>query len=119
MSYHLAKGEPLGVVGESGCGKSVTALSILRLIPVPPGKIVGGEIFFKGKNLLDLHRGRDEKDSWKSDLDDLPGADDLPQSGLYGRKSDSGNHPITSRPIQERCPRKEHRDAETGQYSLP
>jgi oligopeptide/dipeptide ABC transporter ATP-binding protein len=54
VSYHLAKGEPLGVVGESGCGKSVTALSILRLIPVPPGKIVGGEILFKGKNLIDL-----------------------------------------------------------------
>jgi oligopeptide/dipeptide ABC transporter ATP-binding protein len=44
VSYQLAKGEPLGVVGESGCGKSVTALSILRLIPVPPGKVVGGEI---------------------------------------------------------------------------
>lgn len=54
VSYNLAKGEPLGVVGESGCGKSVTALSILRLIPVPPGKIVEGEILFKGKNLLGL-----------------------------------------------------------------
>ena len=54
VSYQLAKGEPLGVVGESGCGKSVTALSVLRLIPVPPGKIVGGEILFKGQNLLQL-----------------------------------------------------------------
>jgi len=54
VSYQLAKGEPLGVVGESGCGKSVTALSILRLIPIPPGKIVGGDILFKGKNLIDL-----------------------------------------------------------------
>ena len=54
ISYQLAKGEPLGVVGESGCGKSVTALSILRLIPVPPGKVVGGEILFKGRNLLEL-----------------------------------------------------------------
>ena len=54
VSYNLAKGEPLGVVGESGCGKSVTALSILRLIPVPPGKIVEGEILFKGKNLLEF-----------------------------------------------------------------
>jgi oligopeptide/dipeptide ABC transporter ATP-binding protein len=42
------------VVGESGCGKSVTALSILRLIPAPPGRIMGGEILFKGKNLLEL-----------------------------------------------------------------
>jgi len=54
VSYRLAKGEPLGIVGESGCGKSVTALSVLRLIPVPPGKVVGGEILFKGKNLLTL-----------------------------------------------------------------
>jgi oligopeptide/dipeptide ABC transporter ATP-binding protein len=54
ISCQLAKGEPLGVVGESGCGKSVTALSILRLIPVPPGKVVDGEILFKGRNLLEL-----------------------------------------------------------------
>ena len=54
VSYRLAKGEPLGIVGESGCGKSVTALSILRLIPVPPGRVVGGEILFKGKSLLTL-----------------------------------------------------------------
>jgi len=54
VSYTLAKGETLGVVGESGCGKSVTALSILRLIPDPPGKIVNGEVLFEGTNLLDL-----------------------------------------------------------------
>jgi peptide/nickel transport system ATP-binding protein len=54
VSWQLAKGEPLGVVGESGCGKSVTALSVLRLIPVPPGRVVGGEILFKGRNLLGL-----------------------------------------------------------------
>lgn len=54
VSYSLAKGETVGVVGESGCGKSVTALSVLRLIPNPPGRIVGGEIMFEGTNLLDL-----------------------------------------------------------------
>lgn len=54
VSYQLTKGEPLGVVGESGCGKSVMGLSVLRLIPVPPGKIVSGEILFKGKNLLEI-----------------------------------------------------------------
>ncbi len=54
VSYSLAKGETVGVVGESGCGKSVTALSVLRLIPNPPGRIVGGEIVFEGTNLLDL-----------------------------------------------------------------
>src|SRR4029079_1846561 len=46
--------EVLGLVGESGSGKSVTALSILRLIPSPPGEIVGGEIFFRGRDLLKL-----------------------------------------------------------------
>jgi oligopeptide/dipeptide ABC transporter ATP-binding protein len=54
VSFSLAKGEMLGVVGESGCGKSVTALSILRLIPTPPGKVAGGGIFFNGQNLLEL-----------------------------------------------------------------
>ena len=54
VSFTLDKGETLGVVGESGCGKSVTALSIMRLIPEPPGKIAGGEILFKGKNVLNF-----------------------------------------------------------------
>ena len=54
VSYSLERGETVGVVGESGCGKSVTALSVLRLIPNPPGRIVGGEILFEGNNLLDL-----------------------------------------------------------------
>jgi oligopeptide/dipeptide ABC transporter ATP-binding protein len=54
VSYDVDKGETLGLVGESGCGKSVSALSIMRLIPDPPGKIVGGEILFKGKDLLKI-----------------------------------------------------------------
>ncbi len=52
VSFTLDKGETLGLVGESGCGKSVSALSIMRLIPDPPGKIVGGEILFKGTDIL-------------------------------------------------------------------
>ena len=54
VSYSLEKGETVGVVGESGCGKSVTALSVLRLIPDPPGKIVEGEIIFEDTDLLQL-----------------------------------------------------------------
>ena len=54
VSYTVGRGETLGVVGESGCGKSVTALSILRLIPDPPGKIVDGQILFEDTNLLEL-----------------------------------------------------------------
>lgn len=54
VSFNIRQGETVCVVGESGCGKSVTSMSILKLIPSPPGKIVSGEIIFKGKNLLDL-----------------------------------------------------------------
>ena len=61
VSYSLKSGETLGVVGESGCGKSVSALSILRLVANPPGRIVGGEIKFQGKNLLELSEPEMEK----------------------------------------------------------
>ncbi len=54
ISYDLRRGEVIGVVGESGCGKTVHALSIMRLIPTPPGRIVGGQILFEGRNLLGL-----------------------------------------------------------------
>src|SRR5271157_6003476 len=54
VSFSLRRGETLAVVGESGCGKSMTALSIMRLVPNPPGKIVGGTITLEGRNLLQL-----------------------------------------------------------------
>src|SRR5919199_794201 len=54
VSFHIDAGEAVGMVGESGCGKSVTALSLMRLIPDPPGRIVGGSIRFKGKDVLAL-----------------------------------------------------------------
>ena len=52
VSYDVQEGETLGIVGESGCGKSVGAMSVMRLIPEPPGKIVGGEVIFEGEDLL-------------------------------------------------------------------
>ncbi|AEJ60549.1 oligopeptide/dipeptide ABC transporter, ATPase subunit [Spirochaeta thermophila DSM 6578] len=54
VSFSVRAGEIVGIVGESGCGKSVTSLSVMRLIPSPPGKIVGGRILFQGKDLLEL-----------------------------------------------------------------
>jgi peptide/nickel transport system ATP-binding protein len=54
ISFEIPRGTTLGIVGESGCGKSVTALSIMRLIPTPPGRILGGPIRYEGKNLLEL-----------------------------------------------------------------
>ena len=66
VSYSIYPGQTLAVVGESGCGKSVTALSILRLIPSPPGKVLSGQVVFNGRDLLTLSepemrrvRGRD------------------------------------------------------------
>ena len=52
VSFDLHQGETLAIVGESGCGKSVTALSIMRLIPNPPGRITGGQVFFEGQDLM-------------------------------------------------------------------
>ncbi|SFH11567.1 oligopeptide transport system ATP-binding protein [Desulfotomaculum arcticum] len=66
VSFDLTAGEAIAIVGESGCGKSVTAQSIMRLIPSPPGRYVAGEIFFDGENLLpktekemEIIRGKD------------------------------------------------------------
>jgi peptide/nickel transport system ATP-binding protein len=54
IDLHIDKGQTLGVVGESGCGKTVTALSVMRLIPQPPGRIVEGEIRYNGQDLLEF-----------------------------------------------------------------
>jgi len=54
ISYYLDEGETLAIVGESGCGKSVGVMSLLKLIPQPPGKITGGEVWFDGKDLLKM-----------------------------------------------------------------
>jgi len=53
ISFYIRRGEVLGLVGESGCGKTVSSLSLLRLVPDPPGKIVGGQILFQGKDMLE------------------------------------------------------------------
>lgn len=61
VDFELKPGETLGIVGESGCGKSVTAISVLGLVPNPPGKIIDGEIIFEGKDLLKLKESEMQK----------------------------------------------------------
>jgi peptide/nickel transport system ATP-binding protein len=61
VSFEIYPGEILGLVGESGCGKSVTGLSLLKLIPIPPGRIVNGDILFDGRSLLNLEEKEMEK----------------------------------------------------------
>ncbi|MBN1890383.1 MAG: ABC transporter ATP-binding protein [Thermoflexales bacterium] len=61
ISYSLEAGETLGIVGESGCGKSVGVLSVMRLIPQPPGKIVAGQVLFRGRDLLQLSEAEMER----------------------------------------------------------
>ena len=61
VSLSLEPGQTLGLVGESGCGKSVTASSVMGLVPIPPGKIAGGEIIFDGVDLLTLSESRMKK----------------------------------------------------------
>jgi peptide/nickel transport system ATP-binding protein/oligopeptide transport system ATP-binding protein len=56
VSFHLRRGETLGIVGESGCGKSVSCLSILRLVQTPPGRYEGGEILFDGEDILKMDK---------------------------------------------------------------
>ena len=65
VSFHLDEGETLGLVGESGCGKSVTCFSIIRLVEKPAGEIVGGEVLFEGKDLL--HKTEKEMDKFRGE----------------------------------------------------
>ncbi len=60
VSYHIGAGEIIGLVGESGCGKSISQLAVLQLIPTPPGKIVRGKALFQGQDLLQLEANSDE-----------------------------------------------------------
>lgn len=61
VSFDVEKGKTLGIVGESGCGKSITSLSIMQLVETPPGKIVGGEIIYQGENLLEKNKNQMRK----------------------------------------------------------
>ena len=89
VDFTIRKGETLGIVGESGCGKSVTSMSILKLLP-PEGKVVDGEIIFKGENIVNYSAEQMEK-SVEKNRDDFSGADDIVEPGLYSWNPDFRN----------------------------
>ena len=89
ISYTVNRGEIVAIVGESGCGKSVSSLAIMRLL-AKTGRVTQGSILFDGRDLLDALRRGDARDPRPRHLDDLPGADDLAQSGPLDRRADDG-----------------------------
>ncbi len=97
VSYKVDRGEVIALVGESGCGKTVSALSIVRLIQEPPGKIVSGQVDFDGTDLLKLSRQAMPQGRGDSDRHDFPGAYDIPQSRPHHRPPDDRGTGDTSR----------------------
>ena len=65
VTFDLYKGETLAIVGESGSGKSVTAQTLMKLIPMPPGKITGGQILFDGTDIVSKTEKANGNNSWK------------------------------------------------------
>ena len=91
ISYDVEEGETVAIVGESGCGKSVSALSILRLIANPPGEITGGKINFRA-GPASTQRPGNPGNPRKRHQHDFPGADDFPQScSNHWGSADRGN----------------------------
>ncbi len=97
VSFSVEHGRTLGLVGESGCGKSVTAMSIIRLLPSPPSRVESGRIFFNGHDLLELDDAAMRNYSGQSDRYDFPGTDDEPQSDLFHRFSNRRSSAPSSR----------------------
>ena len=85
VSFTIKRGETLALVGESGCGKSVTALSLAKLVATPPGVYKGGEIFLEGAAALDSRR---------EDFLRFPGTGDVAKPGFSHWLSDQGSAPV-------------------------
>ena len=117
VSFQLKPHETLAIVGESGCGKSMTALSLMRLIPEPPGKIVSGSVKLDGTRPGHARRARDAQGARQRHLDDLPGADDVAQSGDDGRQPDRRGAAAARGPVAQRRAQARGRDPQAGAHA--
>ena len=82
-------GETVGVVGESGCGKTVTAMTVLKLLAMPPGRIVAGQILWQGRDLVPL--GPEAMNEIRAKEIAIVFQEPMTQSGLHGRRADRGS----------------------------
>ena len=92
VSFSLRQGEALGIVGESGCGKTMTALSLLRLVPRPAARIVKGTSCSKGEDLLDKSEREMRQHPRAAHFDDPAGPADVAQSGVHHRQPADRSH---------------------------
>ena len=116
VSFYVMPGETLGVVGESGCGKSMTGLSIMRLIPMPPGKIVERRGHLRGSRHPQDVRQRYPQDPWQGNRHDLPGPDDLAQPGADDQPPDQRGAPAAPGHEQGSGARARGRAAQDGRH---
>ena len=107
----IGRGETVGVVGESGCGKTVTAMSVLKLIAMPPGRIVEGQILFEGRDLIPLENDELDEHPHQGNRHGVPGADDVAQPGLHRRRADRRRRAPAREAVAPRGARQDHRDA--------
>ena len=91
LNLELGRGETLGFVGETGAGKTTTALGIMGIIPNPPGKIISGEIFYEGEDLLKKSQKEMRKVRGKKNRDDFSGPYDISRSCDHRRRPDKRN----------------------------
>ena len=119
VGFAIAPGETLALVGESGCGKSMTALAIMRLVPKPGRIEPGARITFEGRDLLALPVPEMRAVRGAQDRHDLPGADDQPQSRDHGRRPGAGGHRAARAHHPRAGARARHGAVRAGRHPRP